>query len=315
MPFAPTYPTFALISDWHQPTAGPEADAHQRRACELIEDRAPAAVLCSGDALLNAEPYTLLDFLAGELTVPIYIAPGNHDTTSPPSVPYGTVADDPHAALKAAFPQIYGANDWGMLTIEGVRIYFCSNNSPHISSAGEDTYRNCNPPGNQTGNPERSGWSDPESDQRQWLNVACEAWAGQHVLLITHRPHYAPFSSDIRPLHPCVQALEIPVQASVGKTFLHLGADIHVASHCRVSAFGCEFSTLTLRGGYFNRAVDPIIETLWDAGTDHQHEVDVAFLSYEFGAAQLEVWTCSDEYPDGILAHSATILPVTGGAQ
>ena len=53
MLFAPTYPTLALISDWHQPTAGPEADAHQRRACELIEAVAPAAVLCAGDALVN----------------------------------------------------------------------------------------------------------------------------------------------------------------------------------------------------------------------------------------------------------------------
>lgn len=305
--FAPPPFTVAFITDPHlEWNPRPE---HLVTAFEAIEAHVPRPVVtivggdCNGDQLI---PW----MAANGFDVPALVVPGNWDANQTPN-DLGPIDSDPFSNFRVAYSQLFGPNDFYCYDIEGrLRIIVCQNNSPHYFE-GRDTYGNCNP---QTP-VDYSGWTDPDSDQRIWLNARVAEWDGD-LIIATHRPGWGPHVHDTRPLHPCTDAWRIPIQASAGKTCVLAGGDVHVGYHCRVNDFGCSFDVICGCGGYFNRAVVEGVQPYeWASGfVTNNHKVHVHFLTYRAASVDLETIEISDDDPVGSLIYESPIYPVTGGA-
>jgi len=232
---------------------------------------------------------------------------GNHDTETDPGEP---AVSDPFATARSRYPWFAGTDNWYRVSIGGISVYSLLTTSDVLSPSGSSCYPNCNPPGELFAlNPDHSGILDPESPQRQWIAAELAQDTHPWKIAVMHRPAWAPFSGQMRPVHTALQAL----LESCGFS-LALGGDIHIGSLC--GPLGGGLHSLTLAGGYVVRQVDldafPDLPVLWSSGgggsTGLSH---AALLSFSEESVLLRIWEASNYYPAGSLVHTAT-LPRNG---
>lgn len=251
---------------------------------------------------------------------------GNHDTEAAWQGPYDETPANPHSTVLSRFPALFQGREWYKWDHGGLRFIALNNLSDYLSDTGESMYYNCNPPGSQyVLNPDHSGITDAGSPQRSFLT---SAMASAHPWKIAgcHRSLWAPFDSDPRKLH---RAMRSAIRGAVdGGLSLIAQADIHVNSFSgpwyptepaneeyRVPGT-CGVYSLTLAGGFFNRAVDPNVlpnpeTTLHYASgseTGHLHRVAMALIRFIGDVADLQIFEVDDGVPAGAVVYRTTLI-------
>ncbi len=227
---------------------------------------------------------------------------GNHDTETDPGEP---AASDPFATARSRYPWFAPGQDWYRVSIGPVSLYSLQTCSDVLSPSGSSCYPNCNPPGVLDAlNPDYSGILDPQSPQRQRLAAELAQDTHPWRIVVSHRPAWAPFSGQMRPVHTALQQLYLDSGFS-----LALGGDIHIGSLCGPID---GLHSLTLAGGYVVRQVDldafPGLPVLWSSGgggsTGLAH---AALLSFDGDAVTVRIWEASNYYPAGSQVFAATL--------
>lgn len=153
----------------------------------------PDAVVNVGDSLgpeeNSAQVYA--DYLhALAPGKPVLEVPGNHDGLWPIGYPKDGTVREPVFA-----PHV---REWSSLEAGPVLLIAINNLCPNPDAPSGDSYHNVNPPGNPGGNADRSGWTDPNSEQRQWIRTTIEGSSAKHVWIFGHRAFWNVFGDPGR---------------------------------------------------------------------------------------------------------------------
>lgn len=245
-------------------------------------------------------------------TMPIWMAPGNHDTETEFGSAYGETPASPHATMLARYDQWCGGSEWYSVAVGNVNLSVVNNLSDYLTGAGQSAYHNANPIGLQyTSNPDHGGITDPASPQRQW--IAAQGASGHRwQIMLGHRALWAPFDADPRRLNVEARAA-VPITTS-----LVLGGDIHVGSLSgpwrgdTMQAPGHGAYALTLAGGYVVRQVQPGVippsSILWESGGAHASGLcQAALIEFGWDTMRVQIFECCNADPVGGVVYTTTL--------
>lgn len=231
----------------------------------------------------------------------LIMAAGNHDTAT---VPGSGATEDPFSAWRSR-QWWCGSREWGRVSVGPVSFYVL-NDLTDALDAGTSCYDNCNPPGEHNElNPDWSGITDPESEQRLWLAAELAADTTPWKVGVMHRPAWGPFSAARRPIHTAIQGL---IQSCCFS--LALSGDLHGGALCGPFS-GCW--SLTQAGGYYIRPVDldafPGLPVVWSSSTAQNNSglAHCARISFGEETASIRIFEASNANLTGGLVFAQTI--------
>lgn len=253
--------------------------------------------------------------------------PGNHDADESYISPFGNIGPDPFSQLKADYPGLFQGREWYDWSHAAggtsVRVMVGNNITDCINPITEKScYHNCNPPGDETLNPDHSGWTVPGSPQLQWLDVASSSWHTWKIGAF-HRPMWSNRDGDGRPMHSeGREALCLAVENGLD---IVLGGDQH--SECLAGRFhpgvnGGEevvpdsangVYALNLSGGFSVRPPDdsllPPGSLLWSSGAiNRQKLMQAAAITFQGETARIKIWEIEKDQPGGVVHEQSLVL-------
>ena len=259
---------------------------------------------------------------------------GNWDTTS---ATHDEIPEDPHSIIVGRYPEYFNGKEYYTWDYKRViRVFVINDITDYTTTAGSNTYFQCNPPGAPLGppaNPDHSGITVAGSDQHTWLDGAFNT-DHEWKIMCFHRPLWSARDNRDGSRRSNRVAREYLAPYIDRRLSLILSGDQHIGSlsgpwypagteNAQLKGPG-QLGTYELiaAGGYFPRPIipgslpDEERSILWSSGQDatSHHIAHMVLLGFAPGSnvCDITIFEVTDEAPDGSVVYNGKLVQNRG---